>query len=157
MCVCVCVPQPRWSLSAVNLHPPCRVSFSAEVAAAVTDVFMRWLVRGALRFDDRADAHAHEPAVMTPDTMAGGLQRCAVDSKQIAEGYARRKLSSFWSPVSDMPRGEQARYSQPQTSRIQPPKARTQRRISKLRVSSAMCFVTVPCSSTQIRELRDNF
>ena len=39
--VCVCVPQQRWSLSAVNWHPPRRVSFSAEVAAAVTDVFMR--------------------------------------------------------------------------------------------------------------------
>ena len=36
---CTRVPQQRWSLSAVNLHPPCRVSFSAEVAAAFTDAF----------------------------------------------------------------------------------------------------------------------
>ena len=34
---CARVPQQRWSLSAVNLHP-C-VSFSAEVAAAFTDAF----------------------------------------------------------------------------------------------------------------------
>ena len=36
---CARVPQQRWSLSAVNLHPPRRVSFSAEVAAAFTDAF----------------------------------------------------------------------------------------------------------------------
>ena len=36
---CMRVPQQHWSLSAVNLHPPCRVSFSAEVAAAFTDAF----------------------------------------------------------------------------------------------------------------------
>ena len=36
---CMPVPQQRWSLSAVNLHPRRRVSFSAEVTAAFTDAF----------------------------------------------------------------------------------------------------------------------
>ena len=36
---CMPLPQQCWSLSAVNLHPPRRVSFSAEVAAAFTDAF----------------------------------------------------------------------------------------------------------------------